>query len=105
MWQDAYIPCGQVRGLLDGMLSQQGIARGHLLCQSVGFKYQIDRKKNAVTLVEPRVNPDAAGRRYWTKQLGRPAAEGMYMAAQLAMSHPGFAEPDCAFLHEAYCIR
>ena len=95
----------EVRGLLDGMLSQHGIARGHLLCQSVGFKYQLDRRRNAIQLVEPRSSPDSGGRRYWTKQLSRPTAEGIYMAAQLAMAYPGFAEPDCAFLHEAYCIR
>ena len=40
-----------------------------------------------------------------SKQLARPAAEGMYMAAQLAIAYPGFAEPDCAFLHEAYAIQ
>jgi hypothetical protein len=82
---------------------QAGITRGHLLTQAVGYKYELTTTSEVVKLVHSK--EDVSGRRYWNKQLAPPAAEGAYMAAQLAMTAPGWAESDCAFLHEAYCTR
>jgi len=91
----------EVRQLLDGMLVQAGITRGHLLCQSVGYRYELE----GGVVQQWHNGSDAAGRHYWSKQLSPPAAEGAFMAAQLAMTAPGWAEPDCTFLHEAYSTR
>ena len=87
------------------MLVQQHLTRGHLVTQSVGYKYTLDHKRRVINLVQARSGPDTAGRRYWARQLPLPGAEGLYIAAQLSLTRPAFAEPDCAFLHESYCLR
>ena len=72
-----------------------------LVCQSVGYRYQIQTRTGEVELHHAKLSEGAEGRSYWEKHT-RHSDEACYLGAQLGMrtacNGVSFTEGDCAWM-------
>ena len=87
--------------ILMSITNQHGI--GHILTQSIGWRYEKDRRTKQVEKKPSNDENTIAARIYWQKHLKLiPKTDwGVYFAAQLCLI-PGFADPDCCFAHKSF---